>query len=116
MVSVAGISLMNGGYHHVHHLNRGRGVVRRVAGNIVGSAGHALLNRIAHIISGEGYRKRRVVHIRKPIYSGSYKLTGMGRKRRVGRPKVHHRKLMFVIGGRKRRVGKRNTTHKIFLI
>ena len=56
--------------HHMHSgRTTGRGAGRRIVGSLIGTVGHALVNRLSSAISG-----------------GSYKLTGSG-KTRVGRPR-----------------------------
>ena len=74
MVSNFGVSLMNGGMHHAY---RGRGISRRVAGSVLNTLGHALINRTASAVSGSGYRhKRRTIHRRRHVTTGSlYRLT-----------------------------------------
>ena len=98
MVSSIGValgrnSLITGfGYHPHHHVIRrrtthGRGVVRKTAGNVVRHIGHTLVDKLAGVIAGSGYKlaggrkKRHAHHIRLPRST-----LGMGRKR-----KVHHR-------------------------
>ena len=101
MVSSIGValgrsSLITGfGYHpHHHHVirrraTRGRGVVRKTAGNVVRHIGHTLVDKSAGVIAGSGYklaggRHHVKHHIRKP------RLTlGMGRRR------IHHRRIIF---------------------
>ena len=107
MVSNFGISTCNGsGYTRV---NRGRGTMRKIAGNVLGSLGHMLINRVANAISGSGihrrrtYRKRTTTHRR----GGSYRPVGTGTGRRTYRRKTigttrKHRK----VGGYKKRVGR----------
>lgn len=70
---LASLSAIQGfGYRRVHHprMTHGRGVARKAVGSVIGSIGHALVNKIASVVSG-----------------GSHKLTGAG-KRRVGRQRV----------------------------
>ena len=56
--------------HLMHSGHRtGRGVGRRILSSVIGTVGHALVNRLSSAVAG-----------------GSYKLTGSGRKR-VGRPR-----------------------------
>ena len=111
MVSSMGIALQNGGH-------RGSGILRRGASHLVGMAGHALVNKLASLIGG------------------SYKLTGLGTRRRrthtvrphvahrrvVHRPHTVHRRVVHrraprlsVGTGRKRRVGRPrgSTTRRI---
>ena len=77
---------------------RGRGVVRRAVGAIARPALGFIANKIADLISGGAVRRRRVVR-RKPL-GGSYKLTGMG-KRRKPRSTLSRRR---TVGGLRRRV------------
>ena len=74
----------------------GRGVVRRAVGAIARPALGFIANKIADMISGGAVRRRRVVH-RRPL-GGSYKLTGMG-KRRKPRSTLSRRR---TVGGRRR--------------
>ena len=91
MVSSIGVGLGRnqlvtgfGMHHHVirRRATRGRGL-RTTAGSVVKHIGHALVDKLAGVIAGSGYKlaggKRH--HIRKPRAT-----LGMGRKR-----KVHHR-------------------------
>ena len=122
MVSIAGISLQNGGRVHHHRLNhRGSGIARRAVGSVLGSLGHALINKIAHAISGTGAKRRRMttVHRRRTTATqrsgGSYKLTGMGRHKKVGRPRIYRKKTNTL----HRRVGTgivRHLRHNLLLI
>ena len=101
MVSSIGValgrnSLITGfGYHpHHHHVirrraTRGRGVVRKTAGNVVRHIGHTLVDKLAGVIAGSGYklaggRHHVKHHIRKPRST-----LGMGRRR------IHHRRIIF---------------------
>jgi len=73
--------LVNGfGYHRrpLHH--RGRGIVRKTVGSVAGVLGHALVNKLAGLISGNG-RKRRV-HRHRTIRGSSYRLSGSGYRRK----------------------------------
>ena len=97
MVSSIGVglgrnSLINGFGYHPHRVirrrtTRGRGVVRKTASNVVRHIGHTLVDKLAGVIAGSGYKlaggrkKRHAHHIRLPRST-----LGMGRKR-----KVHHR-------------------------
>ena len=101
MVSSIGValgrnSLITGfGYHpHHHHVirrraTRGRGVVRKTAGNVVRHIGHTLVDKLAGVIAGSGYklaggRHHVKHHIRKPRST-----LGMGRR------KIYHRRIIF---------------------
>ena len=55
--------------YHMHRASTGRGVGRRILSSVIGTVGHAIVNRLSSAVAG-----------------GSYKLTGSGRKR-VGRPR-----------------------------
>ena len=109
MVSNFGISTCNGsGYTRV---NRGRGTMRKIAGNVLGSLGHMLINRVANAISGSG-RKRRTYKKRttRVVRGSSYRPVGTGTGRRTYRRKTigttrKHRK----VGGYKKRVGRPRT-------
>ena len=95
MVSSIGVGLGRnqlitgfGMHHHVirRRTTRGRGVVCKTAGNVVKHIGHTLVDKLAGVIAGSGYklaggRHHVKHHIRKPRST-----LGMGRKR-----KVHHR-------------------------
>ena len=97
MVSSIGIglgrnSLINGFGMHLHTIRRratrGRGV-RTTAGSVVKHIGHALVDKLAGVIAGSGYKlagARHHVkhHIRKPRST-----LGMGRRR------IHHRRIIF---------------------
>ena len=98
MVSSIGIGLgrnplISGfGMHH-HAIRRrtthGRGVVRKTAGNVVRHIGHTLVDKLAGVIAGSGYkldggRHHVKHHIRKPRST-----LGMGRR------KIHHRRIIF---------------------
>ena len=109
MVSNFGISTCNGSVY-----TRGRGTMRKIAGNVLGSLGHMLINRVANAISGSGihrrrtYRKRTTTHRR----GGSYRPVGTG----TGRRKTYRRKTISTVrrthrkvGGYKKRVGKPRT-------
>ena len=94
----------------VHHV-AGSGLPRRIIGSVINHLGHALVNKVASVVSGQGFRltggKKRVVHHRKPratLLDGishhvvrhrkpRTTLLGAGRKRRVGRPR--HVKIMI---------------------
>ena len=101
MVSSIGValgrnSLITGfGYHpHHHHVirrraTRGRGIVRRTASNVVRNIGHTLVDKLAGVIAGSGYklaggRHHVKHHIRKPRST-----LGTGRRR------IHHRIIIF---------------------
>ena len=97
MVSSIGIGLGRsqlitgfGMYHHTNRrrATRGRGVVRKTAGNVVRHIGHTLVDKLAGVIAGSGYKLaggRHVKHhIRKPRST-----LGMGRRR------IHHRRIIF---------------------
>ena len=65
----------------------GRGIVRRVLGTVARPALGFLANKIADMISGG--RKRRTVTRRRRVTRGtSYRLTGMGVKRRAPRRRL----------------------------
>ena len=81
MVSVSGINLMNGG---MCRINRGRGIGRKIAGSVLGTLGNALVNRIARAVSGGRYR-RKTTYRRRRVTAGSYKITGMGKRRKTYR-------------------------------
>ena len=76
----------------IHHYRRrpvmhGRGPIRRVTGSIIGTIGHALVNKLASAISGNGYKPtgtgvRRCKRPRQTLAYGGY------RKKRVGRPRT----------------------------
>ena len=68
---------------------RGRGVVRKTAGNVVRHIGHTLVDKLAGVIAGSGYKHAGGMHhvkhhIRKPRST-----LGMGRGR------IHHRRIIF---------------------
>ena len=98
MVSSIGIGLGRnqlitgfGMHHHTirRRATRGRGVVHKTAGNVVRHIGHTLVDRLAGVIAGSGYklaggRHHVKLNIRKPRST-----LGMGRRR------IHHRKIMF---------------------
>ena len=80
-----------GMHHHTirRSATRGRGVVRKTAGNVVRHIGHTLVDKLAGVIAGSGYklaggRKKRAHHIRLPRST-----LGMGRRR------IHHRRIIF---------------------
>ena len=99
MVSSIGVglgrnSLINGFGYHPHRVirrrtTRGRGVVRKTASNVVRHIGHTLVDKLAGVIAGSGYKlaggrkKRHAHHIRLPRST-----LGMGRRR------IHHRRLI----------------------
>jgi len=64
----------------------GRGLPRKIVGTVIKHVGHALIDRLSSAISG----------------SGSFKLVGMGKRRK---PRIAHRKprTALLFGGRKRR-------------
>ena len=76
----------------IHHYRRrpvmhGRGPIRRVTGSIIGTIGHALVNKLASAISGHGYKPTGTgIRHRRPRHT----LTHIGgyRKKRVGRPRT----------------------------
>ena len=98
MVSSIGIGLgrnqlITGFVMHHHTIRRratrGRGVVRKAAGNVVRHIGHTLVDKLAGVIAGSGYklaggRHHAKHHIRKPRST-----LGMGRRR------IHHRRIIF---------------------
>jgi len=77
MVSAIGYALaknqlVSGFGRRRHHIARGEGVTRRIAGHAVRAVGNALVNKLSNLISGTGrHRHRRVHH-----HAGSYKVTG----------------------------------------
>ena len=104
MVSVSGISLMNGGMHHAYH--HGRGIGRRVAGSVLNTLGQTLLSKVVRAISGSGYRRK--TYRRRRVTSGSsYRLTGMGKRR-----KTYRKRRLIGIGRRTTRRTTRTTYHK----
>ena len=109
MVSIIGRKLQSNalisgfGYHHPHRVHHygvrrtrhttGRGIARRAIGSILGTLGHALVNRLSGAVSGAGRRRHHVR--RRRVYSGSsFRLTGSGYRRRpvrrIGRPRTHY--------------------------
>ena len=109
MVSNFGIQLANGsGYTR---MNRGRGTVRKIAGNVLGSLGHMLINRVANAISGSGIHRRRTYKKRttRVVRGSSYRPIGTGkrtyRRKTISTVRRTHRK----VGGYKKRVGKPRT-------
>ena len=98
MVSSIGVGLGRnqlitgfGMHHHAirRRATRGRGVVRKTAGNVVRHIGHTLVDKLAGVIAGSGYklaggRHHVKHHIRKPRST-----LGMGRRR------IHHRRIIF---------------------
>ena len=79
-----------GMHHHTirRRATRGRGV-RTTAGSVVKHIGHALVDKLAGVIAGSGYklaggRHHVKHHIRKPRST-----LGMGRRR------IHHRRIIF---------------------
>ena len=98
MVSSIGIGLGRnqlitgfGMHHHAirRRTTRGRGVVRKTAVNVVRHIGHTLVDKLAGVIAGCGYklaggRHHVKHHIRKPRST-----LGMGRRR------IHHRRILF---------------------
>ena len=97
MVSSIGIGLGRnqlitgfGMHHHTirRRATRGRGV-RKTASTVVKHIGHTLVDKLAGVIAGSGYKSaggRHHVkhHIRKPRST-----LGMGRRR------IHHRRIIF---------------------
>ena len=75
MSTTIGHRMMDGGAKY--HRATGEGVVRHVASALINHLGHKVVDHIAHAVSGKGY-----------------KLTGQGggRKKKVGRPRKHHKK------------------------
>ena len=98
MVSSIGVGLGRnqlitgfGMHHHTirRRATRGRGVVRKTAGNMVRHIGHTLVDKLAGVIAGSGYklaggRHHVKHHIRKPRAT-----IGSGRRR------IHHRRILF---------------------
>ena len=74
----------------------GRGPIRRVTGSIIGTIGHALVNKLASAISGYGYKPTGtgVRRHRRPRHTLTY---GGYRKKRVGRPKTRKPRAMHSI-------------------
>jgi len=96
-------SLISGfGRRHYHHVARGEGVGRRVAGAVVSKVGHAVVDKIANMISGTGRHRR--VHRR---LGGSYRLTGTGahKRHRARKPRATlvHMLAPMAMGGYHRR-------------
>ena len=54
----------------VKYHSTGGGVARNIASSVVGTIGHALVNKLATAVKGSGYR-----------------ITGEGKKKKAGRPK-----------------------------
>ena len=106
------------GYRHHHHAThtRGTGIVRKTVGAISRPLLTFVANKVADIISGEGTRKRKTTRKPRTISSGSYKLSGMGRKPKTHKPKrttitlehllgIHKiRKPRATLGGMRKRV------------
>ena len=69
MSTVIGSRMVNGGSVK-YHSTAGNGAVRNIASSVIGTLGHALVNKISSAVKGTGY-----------------KLAGSGRKRHQGRPK-----------------------------
>ena len=99
MVSSIGVGLGRnqlitgfGMHHHTirRRATRGRGVVRKTAGNVVRHIGHTLIDKLACVVAGSGYklagsgRHHVKHHIRKPRAT-----IGSGRRR------IHHRRILF---------------------
>ena len=103
------------GYRHHHHATRGTGI-RKTVGAISRPLLTFVANKVADIISGEGTRKRKPTRKPRTISSGSYKLSGMGRKPKTHKPKrttitlehllgIHKtRKPRATLGGMRKRV------------
>ena len=78
-------------HHHTirRKTRRGGGVVRKTAGNVVRHIGHTLVDKLAGVIAGSGYKLAGGMHhvkhhIRKPRAT-----IGSGRRR------IHHRRILF---------------------
>ena len=98
MVSSIGIGLGRtqlitgfGMHHHAirRRATRGRGAVRKTAGNVVRYIGHTIVDKLAGVIAGSGYklaggRHHVKHHIRKPRST-----LGMGRRI------IHQRRIIF---------------------
>ena len=99
MVSSIGVglgrnSLINGFGYHPHRVirrrtTRGRGVVRKTASNVVRHIGHTLVDKLAGVIAGSGYklaggRHHVKHHLKKPISTLV-----------VERRRIHHRIIIF---------------------
>ena len=69
----------------------GRGIVRRVLSTVARPALGFIANKIADMISGTG-RRRRAAPRRRVTRGTSYRLTGMGRKRRAPRSTLRRRR------------------------
>ena len=80
----------------------GRGVVRRVMGTIARPALSFIANKVADLISGTG-RRRRAAPRRRVTCGTSYRLTGMGRKRRAPRSTLSRRRPVRTVRAYKRR-------------
>ena len=98
MVSSIGIGLgrnqlISGfGMHHPYRVirtPRGRGVVRKTAGNVVRHIGHTLVDKLAGVISGSGYKLAGGIHHVKHHIKKPRSTLGMGRRR------IHHRRRIF---------------------
>ena len=63
---------------------RGRGVMRNIGASATRSIGTFLVNRLANAIAGGAHKRRATTHRRRTVQSGSYKLSGYGR-----RPRTH---------------------------
>ena len=91
----------------------GRGVIRRVVGSVTRPVLGFLANKIADAISGGG---RRVVHRRRTVrhtrvhHAGSYRLTGMGARRKP-RARLAVRRVRRV-GSGVRRAPRRHLVHR----
>ena len=140
MVSNTGAKLSNpypisgfGIHHYRHHptLHHGRGPIRRITGSIVGTIGHALVNKLASAISGNGSGWKPtgtgIRRHRRPRHT----LTHIGGYRRVGRPRTRKPRtnhsistLLGSISGYRRRrprnalsgMGRKRIHRKILLI
>jgi len=90
----------------------GRGVIRRVVGSVTRPVLGFLANKIADAISGGG--RRRVVHRRRITHrvhhAGSYRLTGMGARRKP-RARLGVRRVRRV-GSGVRRAPRRHLVHR----
>ena len=141
MVSNIGYKLSNphaisgfGIHHYRRHPIHGRGPIRRVTGSIVGSIGHALVNRLASAISGNGYKPTGtgIRHHRRPRHTlthiGGYRRRPVGRPR-TRKPRALHHSISALLGpiagvGYRRRkprtaltgMGRRRRVHRKILI
>ena len=147
MVSNIGYKLSNtipitgfGIHHYRCHPIHGRGPIRRVTESIVGTIGHALVNRLATAIAGNGYKPtgtgvRRLIRNKRPrrpiqtlTHIGEYRRRPVGRAR-TRKPRTVHHSISALLGpiagvGYRRRkprkaligMGRRRRVHRNILI